>query len=798
MVTSSGKSNTNYTPMGAGYSIPASTISGGEGAGVAPSPSIRTWRNDPSGSGGYVKPDDYTSTTGSVVTNGVEISRVEQEMIQKYSSNPKQPPTSQQLRDYSRAKTFYSGRELSPEKAKQLGIETPQSVLLNAQESEFVRAPYKSKAELYERQISLKDNIPVTQVRYRDEKGVDRIATKEETSYFNSQPSRLEVINKPGWNLKSLDPFQRLSYEKQIAKQSLSENSFFGRAASTAAGVVSGSVLFPLESSLFAIRHPVQSAKSTFSLFTKPGRERLSGNIAGEFQSRPSYALGFGMGAALIPTPKVINPVGAAAGKVTPKVQGLLRTLGRTELPVERVIEPNVLSGKNRFPLAGSSGKATQELHFNLFQEQKYSPPITKLSGYSGKGELVYPESYMNLPFNVKPGGYHATPAKFWKKEFTTTPGSSEFPGVYVSGKGISPHFLKINKYGNAKPDLVDWFYNYPFETSKPAVAYITPGKIIKGKSSKIGQAFVPGVKPEVEAISPPGGKFNLIGKDFYFKYGGQRVLLDQFKYSLDAGVNKQSIPQRELSSSYSYNPAKTIRLSSSLFGLSNKESKINPSYSNYQISSLKPSYFKSASKTAYSPPLSMRSSSLSPSSPASAPRTSISKSYSPSYSKVNSIISLIKSYKKSPASYTSSYKNKLSSYSPSPSRGYNPPYPPSKKSYSSSKLKSLLNAKNSYNIFVKRFGKDVSIGSAASKTEAAQKLLSTLKGSLRASGYVSSGGSRVNLAGLYGSEFGPSKRDMLRVVQKARFRLSTGGEKLEIKQARRNTKLKLFGRTKI
>jgi hypothetical protein len=57
-------------------------------------------------------------------------------------------------------------------------------------------------------------------------------------------------------------------------------------------------------------------------------------------------------------------------------------------------------------------------------------------------------------------------------------------------------------------------------------------------------------------------------------------------------------------------------------------------------------------------------------------------------------------------------------------------------------------------------------------------------------SGFVESKGRRLGFEELgFGSEFRPSKRDFSRVVQKAKFSLSTGAEKSEILRARKSKK---------
>lgn len=110
------------------------------------------------------------------------------------------------------------------------------------------------------------------------------------------------------------------------------------------------------------------------------------------------------------------------------------------------------------------------------------------------------------------------------------------------------------------------------------------------------------------------------------------------------------------------------------------------------------------------------------------------------------------------------------------------------------SKIISDIIASKEFKVFVKQRGKDIEIGKARTESEAAQKLFRTLKTTLRASGYVETGGRRINLTRYLGGEFTPSKKEgVFRAVQQRGFRLGTGSERREIKAAKMTSRGKGF-----
>lgn len=102
------------------------------------------------------------------------------------------------------------------------------------------------------------------------------------------------------------------------------------------------------------------------------------------------------------------------------------------------------------------------------------------------------------------------------------------------------------------------------------------------------------------------------------------------------------------------------------------------------------------------------------------------------------------------------------------------------------------------FEVFGKRFGRDLSLGVFPTKRKAKQKLESFLVGTLGRSGFVEKGGKKVKLD-LLGGMFRPAKKDPFRVVQKAKFSLGTSSEKSEIqyfkkKSSKRKKTKNVFG----
>jgi len=180
------------------------------------------------------------------------------------------------------------------------------------------------------------------------------------------------------------------------------------------------------------------------------------------------------------------------------KIGDILRTRGRTEVPVEDILLKDILTGDKKFVESSSYG---------------YNGP------QSGKGKQAFDLKV----FSKKDYAYHVTPDQYWKTGFTTVEGTSEFPGLYTA-PSPSVYFAKVGGKQSYKLSL----FGSGFEaSSKPSVAQIYTGFTINQKTPG---AFVSGIKPEIEAIIGPGKDFAKVGGNEFFKFGGRRFPIDIFK----------------------------------------------------------------------------------------------------------------------------------------------------------------------------------------------------------------------------------------------------------------------------
>lgn len=102
------------------------------------------------------------------------------------------------------------------------------------------------------------------------------------------------------------------------------------------------------------------------------------------------------------------------------------------------------------------------------------------------------------------------------------------------------------------------------------------------------------------------------------------------------------------------------------------------------------------------------------------------------------------------------------------------------------------------FEVFVKKFGKDVSIGLYPTKREARKELLGKLKTTIRAGGFIEEKGKKIPFTqlGIKSPEFRPGKKDIFRVIQRKEKRLGMKGETEEI-QFFRKTKGNKGGKKK-
>jgi hypothetical protein len=95
------------------------------------------------------------------------------------------------------------------------------------------------------------------------------------------------------------------------------------------------------------------------------------------------------------------------------------------------------------------------------------------------------------------------------------------------------------------------------------------------------------------------------------------------------------------------------------------------------------------------------------------------------------------------------------------------------------------------FEVFTKAFGKDVSIGKFTTKERAKEKLIGELRGTLRASGFIQKGEKKLKVSelGILSTEFGRSKREEYRLVQRKESRFGGFGERKEVQYFRKKSK---------
>jgi len=269
---------------------------------------------------------------------------------------------------------------------------------------------------------------------------------------------------------------------------------------------------------------------------------------------------------------------GFVVSKITPKVTGYFRTIGRKPIEPTQIIEPKVLVGTKTFPTARPSQ------HLKIFKTSPYK-----------------------LPGEIQLGVWHATPQTFGKQAVVKA-GTSELPGLYTA-PSLSAYFLKLSP---SKYKLFGWNMTSPLAKS-PTALRITPRGLKVGKGLQMrGYAYVPGIKSEVEAILPPGTILQRTGAAYYVKWKGVRVPIQQYDVG-GIGVGK-SITAGKLTSSYSQiRPTPLItpttvlgtsytlssrKISSSFYlGISSPKISYKPSSKFYGVSKFK-SYVSKPSKT--------------------------------------------------------------------------------------------------------------------------------------------------------------------------------------------------------
>ena len=216
--------------------------------------------------------------------------------------------------------------------------------------------------------------------------------------------------------------------------------------------------------------------------------------------------------------------------KTLKKVRDVKITLTRTEIPKEDLIPKDVLSGKKLFPESETYGfknigfgKVKQEFDIKIFKQKGF--------GYHAAPDPLKSKTILTRKELIGQGAKSKT--------------LSEFEGLYIA-PDVSPHFLKLT--GAGEKAKISFFPS----VSKPQVLKVTPKGFVKGTSAQEGYAFVPGGKPEIEAIIPSGTNILKQKSDLYFKYKGRVVPIDEYLTSGKGYTSQNQILSREFLSGYS------------------------------------------------------------------------------------------------------------------------------------------------------------------------------------------------------------------------------------------------------
>ncbi len=281
------------------------------------------------------------------------------------------------------------------------------------------------------------------------------------------------------------------------------------------------------------------------------------------------YGAGFGIGVAA-------GGISAGLGAI-PKVGSVLGTTfkigtlgagvyfgGKYGLTIARQVK----SAEDVTQVGSILGVATKDITLGGLGFAKGQATATQLRGWWGtrtREELILQQGvFPSAPtskqlelfrkniigeLGTKPGAFHTTSQKFWGKEITPKPGTSELPGLYA-GTQISTPFARISGSGKYKllPSLKDLF----IVTGKPGVAFLKPEgfryspytKVSPYKlgeqtfrygfkySAKSGYADVPLLKTEVEAVfRPEAGSYLFESGKYFTRIKGVRVPVDVFGY---------------------------------------------------------------------------------------------------------------------------------------------------------------------------------------------------------------------------------------------------------------------------
>lgn len=217
-------------------------------------------------------------------------------------------------------------------------------------------------------------------------------------------------------------------------------------------------------------------------------------------------------------------------GKIKSVSADAIKFTGKTYIPPEQIIEPQVMSGAEQFPLASRGTTGAQLVR--EFKTSQYRLPISE-------GKI---------------GGWHATPSEFAKTTVTQA-GTSEGVGLYIA-PSTSPYFWKIEKqyklFGFDNPPESPtgiWIELKDITRSPPntrmnieAQNRFLMSSAPKGKAF-ISAAFEAGIKPEKEAIIPPETPLERVSNQYYTKWKGKKVPLMEYKVTIPEKPQRIQLP---------------------------------------------------------------------------------------------------------------------------------------------------------------------------------------------------------------------------------------------------------------
>ena len=641
--------------------------------------------------------------------------------------------------------------------------------------------------------------IPITQTYYVDPTGigeqVERKVTEEERKKFEKETAEVVIPEKKSFIKKKFE-----TIADTYAKTESRTSEFMTKPIATEIGIGFEKIGFPstFEEARINIQETTKYLESggVPSWYAKTG-EFISGVGVGTAQDvidKPLknivlFGVGYGIGAGVEGASLGASAIGVKTAKVTSTAINVagISLGGMFAYDVgKRIVEaPTSLEKGEAFGVAGkdifllglgaSSGKAGATKVYDILRTRKAVevdplnlglksiPEVlsgkdkfveSKHFGYAGKTGID--KQLFDIKIFEKAGrSYHATPTKFWKTQFATTRGTSEFPGLYTAP---SPSFYFL-KAGETPTKLLGLYEG----GSRPALARIY-GEGFSLKQNVVGKGFVTGVKPEIEAVFPVGSEFVKIGTETYFKFGGRRIPIDTFEY-VKGGMEGEKISVADISGKYSSYLGEKSAVTPDAFLSSGssvtKNSYTSPTYSSYSPSVIKPSYVSPSSDISYKP--------------SSSAKRYKPSSIMPSY-KIPSIITSYKPSYKSPIA--------LTSYRPSKKRTiFNSVFSTAKRPFRF-RFKQLTRTQSSYGVQVRRGGTFKSLGVYSDLSKAFSRGIERTAGTLAATFKIT--GYKPQLKTPKGFYKKITKKGETVFIEKKERRLSKAGEIKEIQLAKK------------